>query len=144
MDLEQDDWIDNQQGSNTMDLDGNQKTHSMSIQYIDAFTRLHTTQADSLHRLCLFRYRTRGGTRCVQEGSDVLLRPGAAKRHRADRRRAGGAAEEAHRHHRVANMEEHLQCQRHHPPVCCCFLSWFFRLKKLNLAQLLLDAVIYI
>lgn len=42
MDLERDDWIDNQQGSNTMDLDGNQKTHSMGIQYIDAFTRLHT------------------------------------------------------------------------------------------------------
>lgn len=79
-----------------------------------------------------FHYRTPGEARLVQEGSAELLRPGAAKSRQAECRRAGGAAEEAHRHLRGASMEEHCQRQRHHSPLCGCFLSWFFRLKKLD------------
>ena len=70
MDLEQDDWIDNQ-GSNDMDIEGNQQTCNI---YIDAFT-----QSDFPHHLCLYHHRARRGARLVQEGGDVLLRPGAEK-----------------------------------------------------------------
>lgn len=80
----------------------------------------------------------------MQEGGDVLLRPGAAKARPAQRRGAGRTTGEAHRHDGVAPLEEHCQCQRPPPPVCRCLLPRRLRLKKLNLAQLLLDTVIYI
>lgn len=68
----------------------------------------------------------------MQEGGDVLLRPGAAKNRQAERGRAGGAGEEAHGHHRGAALEERCQCQRHPPPMCRRLLPRFLRLKKLN------------
>lgn len=130
MDLEQDDWIDNQD-SKSMILDGNKLTRSMSV-HLHTYT--NTIFRIFFHGLGLC-YRTRGRAGSVQEGSDVLLRPGAEESRQAESRRAGGAAEEPHRHLRGAAVEERLQRQRHHPAVCRCFLSRLFRL-KLNLAQL--------
>lgn len=129
MDLEQDDWVDNED-SDSMSLDGNQHTYSININR--CIHKCIYSQTDFLHRLCVFHHRTRGGARLFQEGNDVLLRPGAEKRPAAECRREGGAAEEAHRHHRGASMEEHRQRQRPHPPVCVCLLSRLFRLKKLE------------
>lgn len=66
----------------------------------------------------------------MQEGGDVLLRPGAAKSRQADPGGGGGAAEEADGHHGGATVEEHLQRQRHPPPVCGRFLSRLLRLTQ--------------
>lgn len=72
----------------------------------------------------------------MQEGADVLLRPGAEKSRQADAGGGGGAAEEADGHHGGAAVEEHLQRQRHPPPVCGRFLSRLLRLTQCLLVTL--------
>lgn len=135
MDLEQDDWVEEQ--NDQMDIDGNELTvYTDENIYIER--TLTCAQADCPHHFCLFHHRTTGGAWPVQEGTDVLLWPGAEERSQTDSRGGGGAEEAAHRHLRGASLEERCQRQRAHPPVCVRFLPRLFRLKNFRLAPVAL------
>lgn len=124
MDLEQDIWVNNEEDSKSLDIEGNVQTPCKH-----AHGSLHPHENIFFITSHLFHLRT---TRFVQKAGTGLLRTGTESAGQTDARRRRGVEEEADGHLGEAAVEERGQRQRLHPPGRCFLLSRLFRMKTLS------------